>query len=176
MTESEFIDNIKNVKGSRKHEFSNSYTVRDYYWYFRKYNKELTETQFSSILEELLKRGRDLLINGKDFKFPGRFGMLEIRKRERKVKIVDGKLKVNLPINWNETLKLWYSDEKAKQKRTLVRCDVPSIFGVNYNKRNALYKNKAFIEFRTNREFKLLLKKEIQNNKNFDAFAKWRKM
>ena len=32
----------------------------------------------------------------------------------------DGKLKTNLPIDWNKTLELWYEDEESYKNKTLI--------------------------------------------------------
>ena len=175
MTESEFIAKEKNVSNNRHHKLSNSYTIRDYYRYFRRFNKNLTETQFSLILKEILKECGNLLLQSKDVYFPQRMGSLQVRKFKKNVRVVDGKLKINLPVDWNETLKLWYSDESSKRKKKLIRCDNPWIFRIFYSRKNSNYNNKTFFTFRANRNLKMALKEEIRNN-NFDCFELWRQM
>lgn len=173
MTQEEYMADVKNVKGKRKHRLTNSYIARDYYRYYRKTsnNKNLTEPQFTSILDGLFNAAFNCLRRGEDFKFPYRMGFLEIRKMPKKVKIKDGKLRTNLPIDWNETLKLWYSDKKSRDNKKLVRCDVDEIFRVFYNKKEAIYNNKLFMIFRSCRRLKLALKEEINNN-NLDSFLR----
>jgi hypothetical protein len=42
---------------------------------------------------------------------PHRLGRLEVRKNAASITIKDGKVKTNLPIDWDATLKLWFEDE-----------------------------------------------------------------
>ena len=170
MTEEEYIADVKNIKGHRKHKFTGSYTIRDYYYYYNKQKKGLTEHQFSSILKEIFKRIAEHLSMGEDLKLPHKMGSLEIRKRPKVTTFKHNKVRTNLPIDWNETLKLWYSDAKCREKKKVVRCDVPDIFKVYYNKKRARYNNMGFMKFRTARSLKLALKQEIQNN-NLDSFC-----
>jgi hypothetical protein len=96
-------------------------------------------------------------------------GRLELRKIASSIKFVNGKLKTNLPINWDATLKLWYEDSASKNKRQLVRQENTETFKVRYDKVKANYNNKSFYEFKANRELKIGLKKNIKLNK-IDAF------
>jgi hypothetical protein len=59
---------------------------------------------------------------------------LELRKYDASIKIVDGKVKTNLPIDWDKTLKLWYEDEEAYKQRTLIKMEEKEIYKVHYNK------------------------------------------
>ena len=170
MTQEEFIKNAKNVTGPRKHVFGRGYIVRDYYNYFKRFNKNLTETQFTSALHALFKVYFNNLITGKDAILGGNLGKLELRKRIKKVDIVNGKLKTNLPVNWNETLKLWHSDESCRKRKTLVRCDCENIFRIKYTKSHAEFNNRQFMSFRTSRNLKNALKEAIINN-NLDSFS-----
>jgi hypothetical protein len=97
-------------------------------------------------------------------------GRLELRKRINKIKFVNGKLKTNLPVDWNATLKLWYNNPSSKHKKQLVRQENINTFSVFYNRNKANYNNKSFYEFTTNRDIKLGLKKNIKLNK-IDAFS-----
>ena len=169
MTEQEFFSKIRRVNDTRIYTFTNSYTVRDYYYYFKRFNKNLTELQFSTALRAIFKVLFNNLINSRDAVLPN-LGKLDVRKMEREIKIVDNKVVTNLPINWDETLRLWYNDESSRKKKTLVRCDSDKVFSINYNKRNARYKNKEFIKFKTSRKLKLALKKAIIEN-NLDSFS-----
>lgn len=172
MTQEEFINNAKKVTGPRKHVFQPGYIMHDYYHYFRKFNKNLTETQFTSALRALFKVHFNNLITGKDAVLGHGLGRLELRKKIKNVKFIDGKIKTNLPINWHETLKLWYSDESCRKKKTLVRCDNENIYRIKYNKGHADYTNKKFIQFRTSRNLKKALKHAIVEN-NLDSFSSY---
>ena len=97
-------------------------------------------------------------------------GFLELRKFKTKTEFIDGKLKTNLPIDWNATTKLWYEDEEARRRKQKVRIETPEIFRVFYKKTTANYNNKMYFQFITNRTLKLMLKRNITKGK-IDAFS-----
>ena len=37
-------------------------------------------------------------------------GIIELRKYKSYIKEEDGKIKTNLPIDWDRTIRLWYED------------------------------------------------------------------
>lgn len=171
----EFIKNIKKVSEKRHHKVTNSYGSKDAFCYYRKirpkeYKYILTDCQYLNIIRRINNELRDKLINGEDVLLPERMGRLELRKSKNTIKFIDGKLKTNLPVNWDATLKLWYDNSQCKNKKQLVRQENTETFKVHYNKNKALYNNKAFYEFRVNREIKIGLKKNIKLNK-LDAFT-----
>ena len=88
-------------------------------------------------------------------------GKLELRKFQKGVSLVDGKLKITYPINWEDTLKLWFEDEEAKKNKTLVRNECDFVYHVRYDKYDATYENKSFYQFTLNRFIKIKLKDKI---------------
>ena len=90
---------------------NNSLGVYDGYKYYRKNkpdNKQfiLSESQYFAIIRKINLHLVDELLLGNDVKLPKSMGTIEIRKRDRKVKLgSDGKLVTNLPIDWDKTLK-----------------------------------------------------------------------
>ena len=99
-------------------------------------------------------------------------GILEVRKRPATIKIVNGKLVNNLPIDWDTTLKLWAEDEESYKNRTIIKLEEDEIFIINYSKRTAIYNNKIYYQFNVNRKLKQRLKELIKNNE-IDAFELW---
>ena len=91
-------------------------------------------------------------------------GELELRKYERGVSLVNGRLKVTYPIDWEETIRLWFADEEAKKNKTLLRREEKYVYHVRYCKHDANYENKSFYQFALNRFIKLALKDNIKNN------------
>jgi hypothetical protein len=170
----EFIKDVKKVNKSRNHKVNNSYCSKDAFKYYRKTKPTdskyvLTDCQYLQIIRRINDQLRTNLINGKDVVLPEKMGRLELRKIASSIKFVNGKLKTNLPINWDATLKLWYEDSISKNKRQLVRQENTETFKVRYDKAKANYNNKSFYEFKANRELKVGLKKNIKLNK-IDAF------
>ena len=178
MEEQEFRSNIRKVNDSRKHKVTNSWGVYDAYKWYRKNKPKdkkyiLSEGQYFTIIRRINEALREEFVLDGDFVLPCRMGRLEIRKHPA-LSTSDGKkIKTNLPIDWDTTLKLWYEDEESYKNKTLVRSNVPEIFRVYYNKSKANYENKSFYQFSTNRELKRLIKAAIKNNINFDAFVNY---
>lgn len=175
MEYNEFLKDIKKVSNERHHKVNNSYGSKDAFHYYRKIKPNnskyvLTDCQYLKIIRLINDELRKSLIEGKDVLLPERMGRLELRKSKNSIKFVDGKLKTNLPVNWDATLKLWYDNPSSKNKKQLVRQETIETYRVYYNKNKANYNNKSFYEFSTNREIKVGLKKNIKLNK-IDAFT-----
>jgi len=171
----DFINNVKKVKNKRHHKVSGSYGSKDAFRFYRKIKPNdskyvLTDCQFLHIIRLINDDLRDLLIEGKDVTLPEQMGRLELRKIANTIKFVNGKIKTNLPIDWNATLKLWYDNPVCKEHKQLVRQENTETFKVFYNKTKAKYNNKTFYEFDPNRLLKVNLKNNIKLNK-IDAFT-----
>lgn len=172
--ETDFIKNIKRVSEPRKHTIKNSYGVYDGYKFYRKTKPKeskyvLTESQYFSIIRGINNILAECLTKGDDITLPLRFGRLEVRKKDARIQIVNGKVVSNLPIDWDKTLKLWYEDIESFHNKTLVRVEEKEIFKLYYNKNNAEYSNKSFYQMNFNRELKKKLKYNIKDG-NLDAF------
>lgn len=171
----EFIDSIKKVKDSRTHKINNSLGVYDSYKWIRKnkwlnIGRPLTEHEFYSIIRTVNNYLVENFLAGHDIKFPYNMGTLELRKYPPTYKINNGKVETNFPIDWDETLKLWYEDKEAFNNKTLVRFDRKELFRVIYNKKYANYTNEAFYEFRVNNDFKRRIHKRVKDGM-LDAFT-----
>lgn len=170
----EFSNSIKRLNESRLHKVKNSYGVYDGFKFYRKNRPNeskfvLTESQYFSIIREVNKLLGELLINGEDVILPHRLGRLEIRKYKSSITINNGKVKSNLPIDWDRTLKLWYEDEESYKNKTLIKIEEQEIYKIYYNKNVANFTNKTFYKFDVNRELKRKLKQSIKQGK-IDAF------
>ena len=170
----EFRRRILKVGGPREHKVRNSNGVYDSYKWIRKnkwldIGRPLTEHEFYSIVRQVNNLLAEVLLSGGDIILPHRLGTIELRKYDNKITVRDGKVIENLPIDWDRTLKLWSEDEEAYKERTLVKMEEKETFKVFYNKRNANYNNKSFMQFEVNRDLKRRLKQRIKS-KAVDAF------
>lgn len=170
----EFRKQVLKINGPRVHKVNNSYGVYDIYKYIRKnkwfdIGQPITEHQFYSIIRRMNNLLADALIHGHDIELPCRMGVIEVRKYDARISIENGKVKTNLPVDWDRTLKLWSEDEEAYKERTLIKMEEKEIFSIFYNRTAANYKNKSFYEFRPNRQLKLMIKRRIKAGK-LDAF------
>ena len=97
-------------------------------------------------------------------------GSLELRANKPKIVLNGKKVKTNLPIDWNATLKLWYEDKQAYKDKFLVKTVESEIYKIYYSKNKANYNNKSFYQFIPNREFKLQLKHALKEENLKDKY------
>lgn len=164
----EFKKRVRKVTEHHKHKIRNSLGIYNGFKYYRK-NKPadkkyiLTESQYFAITRLINNLLVEEIAKGNEVKLPHRMGTIEIRKYEKSVKIGDdGEVKTNLPIDWDNTLKLWYEDEEAYKDKTLLRLDEQEIYKIVWNKENVNFNNRAFYELVFNRDLKLRLKHNIK--------------
>lgn len=170
----DFLNSIKKVNDPRTHKVSHSLGVYDAYKWIRKnrwlnIGRCLTEHEFYSIIRKVNGYLADSFLHGNDIKLPHRMGRIELRKYDVIISFDGEKVKTNLPIDWDRTLKLWYEDEESYKDKTLVKVEEKEIFKVYYNKFKADYTNKSFYQFNANRKLKRALKKNIKEGR-VDAF------
>lgn len=165
---------ILKVDQPREHKVTGSLGVYNAYKYIRKnkwldIGRPLTEHEFYSIIRGVNDLLADQIVKGKDIVFPHRMGRLELRKTKANIRIKDGKIKTNLPVDWDRTLKLWSEDKESFEAKTLVKMEEKELFRVFYNRMNCNYNNCSFYEFRINRDIKKRLKQQIKEG-HLDAF------
>ena len=170
----EFRRKVLKVDGPRKHKVRNSNGVYDSYKWIRKnkwldIGRPLTEHEFYSIVRQVNNLLAEVLLSGGDIILPHRLGTIELRKYDTKISVCNGRVVTNLPIDWDRTLKLWSEDEEAYKERALVKMEEKETFKIFYNKRNANYNNKSFMQFEVNRDLKRILKQKIKD-RAIDAF------
>lgn len=170
----DFKRRIRKITGHRVHKIRNSYGVYDGYKFYRKYRprqKEyvLTESQYFSIIRQVNQMLAEEISKGNVIRLPERMGEIELRKYNSFIRLDDqGKIKTNLPIDWESTMELWYNDKQSYNDKTLVRIEEPEIFKIVYNKELANYNNKIFYEFTFTKELRMKTKQEIKAG-NTDA-------
>ena len=166
MDYNEFTAEICKKRIKKLSKIRNSWGVYDAYKLIRKnkwydIGRPVTEHEFYSIIRSVNNLLAEEVANGSTVTFPSRMGKLELRKFQKGVSLVDGKLKITYPINWEDTLKLWFEDEEAKKNKTLVRNECDFVYHVRYDKYDATYENKSFYQFTLNRFIKIKLKDKI---------------
>ena len=152
---------------------TNSYGIEDAWkWLKKKYPdlaRKVGEKPFKQIIRGVNNYLVSQLLLGKDISLPLYMGKIGLRKYSRKFKEVDGKVKVNSPINWKETLELWYSDSEAYKNKTFVKYESRDFFTIVYNKNAAKFKNKVFYSFTPTRAIKKKICEKVKEN-SLDAF------
>lgn len=160
----------KKGKGVKKFKVSGSWGVYDAYKLLRKHKwlnigRPLKEHEFYSIIRGVNNYLAEEIANGKDVVFPARMGKLELRKFKRGAYLIDGKLVVTYPIDWNKTIKLWYEDEEAYRNKNLIRNTDEYRYKIIYKKYTANYENKMFYEFEVNRDIWTKMQKNVAQGK-----------
>ena len=168
-----FRREVLKVNKSRVHKVKNSLGVYDAYKWLRK-NKWLdmepiSEHDFYAIIRAVNKALAKSFLHLGSIKLPLRMGEIILRKYHPSITSQDGKIKTNLPVDWDSTLQLWSEDKESYKKRTLIRLEEKEVFKVLYDKSKALYNNKSFYTLELNRNIKLSLKKQLKNGL-LDAF------
>ena len=164
----EFKKRVRRVTDTHIHKIRNSLGVYNGYKFYRKNKPKdkkyiLSESQYFAIIRQINNHLVDEIVKGNEIKLPLRMGTIEIRKYEKKIKIDEnGKVITNLPVNWDETLKLWYEDSEAYKNRILVRRDEQEIYKILWNKENVNFNNRSFYEFAFNKELRMRLKHNIR--------------
>lgn len=162
----EFQEEVCRKRGSKKMKVTNSWGTYAIYKHMRKNHwydigRPLKEKEYYAIIGKVNSLLADNIAKGETVVFPSRMGKLELRKTRRGVDIVNGKLKITYPIDWHETLRLWYTDEEARKNKTLVRNESGVVYHVKYDKWDATYENKIFYQFDLNRFTKKALRKNV---------------
>lgn len=166
MSLKDFKDSVLKRNKSKTSKIRNSWGSYDAYKSIRKHQwydigRPLKEGEFYSIVRRVNNLLAENLSNGETVVFPSRLGKLELRKSMRGASIVDNRLHVTYPVNWDETIKLWYEDQQARQDKVLLRNEEKYVFRVKYCKHDAAFENKVFYSFTLNRRIKKALKEKI---------------
>ena len=154
----------------RRHKVKDSIGLGDMYSKLRKVLKGVDRKMFCNIVKACNRHIAEELGNGNDITLPDNMGRMEIRKFIPKVHVEGDKVYGRLPVNWNETLSLWNRDPQARKEKLIIYRPYGEVFKLRYVYNKAKLKNKWFYEFKFNRNLKLRLKDNINNNL-IDAFT-----
>lgn len=134
--------------------------------------RPLKEHEFYSIIREVNNLLAMEIGKGNTVNLPSRMGSFELRKFQPSARFVNGRLRVTYPVDWDKTLRLWFTDKEARENKTLIRMEEDHVYRVKYNKHNANYENMGFYEFQLNGKIKQMLKKNIKAGK-VDTAYQW---
>lgn len=135
----------------------------------KRLKSKLDDLLIAKIIGDLNKECTNYLLKYGEITFPANIGKIEIRKVKTKVWLEDGKVRTTKPIDWCKTLKLWYEDAEAAQKKILLRRPDEYKYYIMYNRISSNYKYSQFYIFdvikETNRRLSILI-----CNNEFDTF------
>ena len=167
--------NMPAREGKTKEKIKSDINTPEQYKYYLKENCEnkdslfyITKHEYTEFLKLFFNEFmEELLFDNTQIQLPYHTGMVSIRKYDQKITIKDGKIISNLPVDWNSTLKLWDSDEQAKEDKKLVKFlnKNRTIYKFVYLKSQAKFKNKYFYWFKPTRTNKQKLAGAIKQNK-----------
>lgn len=175
---SEFRKKVLKVDRPRTHKVRNSNGVYSAYKWIRKnkwldIGRPITEHEFYSIVRQINNCLANNLLLGETISLPCGMGEIELRKVPTRIATINNKVVNTMPIDWDSTLRLWYTDKEAYNNKILVKLREKEVFRVIYNKIKANYRNKSFYGFSLNRKLKDSIKKRIKLGL-LDAFKLYR--
>lgn len=158
------VNEIKKANGKRKKRLPR-YPVRSLYEKCKaalpagmdmKTWREVTNTLNEEMVSDL--------IDGKLIKLPHDMGSISLRRKPRSVRFDEnGKPKINTPIDWGATTKLWSEDENALRNKTLIHFDSSNIYAFVWSKENITYLYANRIEFKPIRTANLRLRDRLKD-------------
>ena len=169
-TLSEFKIAQKTKNPRRKDKITNSWGVYDYFKYYRthrpnKHEYVLYECVYFEIIRKVNKLLVEKLCEEGSLEFPFRMGKLITRKSTPKTYIEDGKAHTTKRVNWDKTLELWYNDKEAYNNKTLIYHENKETCFVQYDKLNAIFKNKGYYGFAPGRDVKNKVREAFKSGK-----------
>lgn len=117
-------------QGKSKEKIKIDVHTKDFYEYYKEHTFDgniesvfyLTPREYGKFVRMFFEELSEAIIQENyEFPVPHRLGQISIRKYKSQIKIEDGKVVNNLPVDWNATLKLWEQDKEAKEKKILVK-------------------------------------------------------
>lgn len=125
----------------------------------------MSREEFKDIINAVNEKLAEHYSMGESIPFLARMGKLELRKKEVGARIENGRVVINYPVNWKETLKLWSENPEAKEAKTFVRYENKYVYKTTYTKYGAAYNNEAFFTFSLLRPVRKAIKDNIINGK-----------
>ena len=133
-------------------------------------SKVVSEDTYSKIIRRINELLIEELLQGQIINLPYNMGNIILTSKQSKVFMKNGKLVRTAPINWEETLKLWYENSKAFNKKIRVRNLPSTIYRIRYCKSRVSFKNQQYYRFIPCRTLKLKLKELLNNNIGVPAY------
>lgn len=147
LSSQEYDTLIRKAGQIRKYGVNHSYGIRDYYRAYRKKTKNnITEQLYSKVIDEVVQAMIDELKEDAYVVLPFGFGFLSTTYIKSRVRMIDDKVKVNGIIDWYKTIKLWYDDEEARNKKQIVFRDKTCNKIAKYSKSGKVFKNKRYLK------------------------------
>lgn len=169
MTFVEFTNTLLKRHEKKDYLINGCHGVKEAFRWIRK-NKwfnigKIDECLFYEVLRRINNELVEMIISGDEVELPHKMGKLYVEKRNVFVGMKNGKPETSRRINWNDTIRNWFDDKECMDNKVILRYDGNENYVLRYDKRKAMYKNKAFYRFRTNRSLSKKIHKAIVEGK-----------
>lgn len=171
----DYRKSVLKVSQPRKSYITGSLGVKQAYKYYQGHHPKgskyvLKDSQYYKIIRGINELLIEELYKASTINFPHRMGYIELKEYNPKVEFKNGKIHNTYYIDWDSTLKLWYSDKESRDNKTIIRKRGDKIYRLLYIKSNrAKFNNKTFFRFRFHRSLRQRIKEQVINN-NVNAY------
>ena len=144
-------------KKGTKHQIKTDLKIVDSFYWYRKHggNMSVDLKLYRKIIGEVNKHIAEQITLGMPIDLPKNFGRLVQRKMRKGLKIENGKVVIDYPIDWGETKKLWREDANAFRDKILIKLPVDWNYYIIWEKSKAKFKYKSLYSFKPARSIKL---------------------
>ena len=165
---------IIKAHNKRNHKLKKSFGMKQAWRWIKKHKwlsiqKPISERMFGTIIRKVNTALGDKIISGGNVSLPQGMGKIYLQKTKAFIDFKNNKLRTNLPIDWDRTIKYWEEDATAFKNKNLLRVENKYIYKIRYNKGKVRYKNVVYYSFFPNRNLKNKLRDRIRDN-NTDAY------
>jgi len=169
----EFRARVLKLSSPRNSKPTRTYVSKDIIRAIRRSDpraKIVDEDTYSKIIRRINELLVEELFRTAKITLPYNMGEIYLCCNTGKIYEHEGKLVRTMPINWDSTLRLWHSNAKASEKKTLLR-DLPKkVYRIRYSHNKVGFKNQQYYVFKPCRDIKLKLKNLLENNINIPAY------
>lgn len=124
----------------------------------------LTEREFSLFMRDMGAEAAKTIISGGNFVLPYRMGLIRLTKSPVSTYVdKNGVTRKRISVSWAKTKKLWAEDEEARKARKVVYFDSDWLYNIQYNKRDARFKNMGFTFIRFSKPFRKMIVKAVND-------------
>jgi hypothetical protein len=118
---------------------------------------------YSKIIRYIHSLLKESLLSTGSIDLPYGLGRFEIKSHNGVIYMKDNKVKRSMAVNWEETLKYWFSNENGEKKKILIYNKQGPIYRVVWVRKKLRTKNLVYYSFNTSRTLKKELKQQILN-------------
>lgn len=131
--------------------------------------KQVKEDDFAHIIRTINNYLVEDIVSGQAVSIPF-IGTIYVEKVKLKTYIKGKRVTTQRRIDWYSTHKLWYNDEEAYKKGTIVKFTTSDLYQIRWFKN--IFNNKAFLKLAPTRALKVKIKEQVQKDKDVYIYEK----